>query len=251
MALIFRTDDLTKWGTGKGDNLAPVEFDLNFWQLLERVAALESTPAEARSIDTFSVVGNQFTVTMSDATTEGPFTLPVSNLIFRDTWLPSEVFVAQTVFWVGDTVYITLLNHETALTFDPDANDGLGHNYYRKIFGPQSVTPNDVHMFIGGIMFDDQLIFYTEATRAWQLPASLTGSRFRSRVAAADITIVTLKKNASDIGTITWALGGFIPTVSFASAVSFAIGDSFSVHGPAVSDTTLADTAFDFLGTRI
>lgn len=64
------------WGTGKGSNLTEAEFDNNTYTDQLAIQDLVDNPPEARSIDTFSQVGSQFYVNMTDATQEGPFQLP-------------------------------------------------------------------------------------------------------------------------------------------------------------------------------
>lgn len=249
MAITFVTTDMTRWGVGTGVPHNAAAADIIIWDLLQRIIALEAGAPDPRSITGFSVVGNQLTVTMSDATNEGPFTLPISSFIFLDGFIPATIFKANSIFPANDALWLVTQDHLTDAVFDPGRT--IVGDVYRKVFGVPSVAPNDLHMFMPGGLANAQLILYTEATRRWQLPASLTGSRFRSQVAAANIAVVTLKKNGSDIGTLSWALGGSIPTVTFASAVTFDVSDKFSVHGPSPADTTLADISFDFLGNRI
>ena len=61
MGIVYRTDDNARWGAGKGSNLTPAEVDLNFWEVIERLVALETDPPTAISIDDVSVAGNQMT----------------------------------------------------------------------------------------------------------------------------------------------------------------------------------------------
>ena len=58
-------------------NLATAEVDENFYDLDTRVVTLEDeTLAAVNQIASISVIGSQMTITMEDATTFGPFTLP-------------------------------------------------------------------------------------------------------------------------------------------------------------------------------
>lgn len=110
--------------------------------------------------------------------------------------------------------------------------------------------PNDMSIFLPGTMSNAQLCYRRKATRAFTLPLGLSGAYFLAGAAATASTVVTLKKNGTSIGTLTWAIAGTVPTVAFTGAVSFAGGDTFSVHGPATADATLADISFDFFGNR-
>jgi hypothetical protein len=96
MTLAYRTAGA--WGAGEGGRLPSHTIDLNFYELLTRVIALEADPDDPRSIDSFTVDGNSLTINMSDATSEGPFILPTSTFIFRDEWTPATLYVTQTFF---------------------------------------------------------------------------------------------------------------------------------------------------------
>lgn len=107
----------------------------------------------------------------------------------------------------------------------------------------------DIGVFIPGKPTAGQIVLRFSAVRAFNLPASLTGSVFSSGVASAANVVFTIKKNGASIGTIAFSTSSTgVPT--FASAVSFAINDLLTIEAPAVADTTMQDIALDFLGTR-
>lgn len=246
MAIIFVTAGA--WGPGTGVPHTPAQADNNFFELRERITAIETTPPEAISIDDITIIGDQLTFLLTDATTRGPFTVPVATFIPRGEWTAATIYAKNSVVSNAGRLYWIPEAHTSAATFDPDAT-GVGPLYV-KILDPP-IQPNDYHVFIGSTMIDAQLLLFNESVRRWQLPASLTGSRARSQVAATAETIVTLKRNGVSIGTLTWAAAGTIPVASFASAVTFEIDDTFSLHGPAIADATLSDISFDLLGNRI
>jgi hypothetical protein len=76
--LKFRTTDNTKWGagggSGTGGNLTPTEADEDIWALHSRILAVEDNPPTAISIESFTVIGSQMQVNMSDGSTQGPTT---------------------------------------------------------------------------------------------------------------------------------------------------------------------------------
>lgn len=85
--------------------------------------------------------------------------------------------------------------------------------------------------------------------RAVTFPASLTGSSADAGTAATASTTFTLLQNGSSIGTIVFGAGSSSGTITFASPVTFAAGDTFQISAPATADATLADIAFTFKGT--
>lgn len=142
MTKVYRTDDPTRWGTGKGSNLAPVEFDLNNWDDETRLTALEQHQTNAVGISGFSQPSpTQFLVQMDDSTTRGPFTLPTGAWTFRGTWAPSTVYAVNDVVAYSTSVYIVLVAHTSASTFDPGATDGMGHNLYGLLFTVEGSLP--------------------------------------------------------------------------------------------------------------
>jgi hypothetical protein len=110
--------------------------------------------------------------------------------------------------------------------------------------------PHDIHVYQPGEPADGAIVCRFQATRAFALPASLTGSVFTAVTAATASTTFTLKKNGSSIGSVAWSAAGTVGTPTFASDVSFAAGDILLLEAPAPADATLADISFDILGNR-
>jgi hypothetical protein len=130
MAIIFRTAG--PWGPGQGSNLAAAQVDGNFWELLSRLAYLEDhAPAALVSIDYFSVSGSLLTIHMTDHSIRGPFELPVAEWRFHtEGWQPDTDYVPQDVLPYNGSAYLVLWPHHSAGSFDPGANDGMGHDFY-------------------------------------------------------------------------------------------------------------------------
>jgi hypothetical protein len=235
--------------TVKGSNLTVAELDGNFTALDDRVSTLETSPPEAVSIDTIEIVGNQITVTMTDATTRGPFQIPTATWHAKGEWTAATNYLAFDLVTNSGNLYLILRAHLSDAVFDAAREDVDGF-FYSLIFSAPA-QPNDLHVFVGGQMNDAQLILFYQSTRRWQLPVDLIGSLFDAQSAADDATIIDLQKNGLSIGTLSWGIGQFVPIIDFTAAITFEIGDTFSIIGPATADATLADISFDLLGTRI
>ncbi len=133
--LTFRTTDGTKGGAGKGSDLDAVEVDLNFWWLYSHLNTLIDNPPAAINISGFTTVGSQFYVNMDDHSTFGPYQLPIAKWNPRGEWQALTAYSEQDLVTVNNTsVYLVLFNHTSASTFDPGANDGMGHDYYGLLF---------------------------------------------------------------------------------------------------------------------
>jgi Carbohydrate-binding module family 5/12 len=141
MAIIYRTSGT--WGAGKGANLVAGEVDGNFYEVVQRLTTVEDTmPAAANGIAFFSIDGDLFSVHMTDGTIQGPYQLPTLAWNFRDVWLPSTVYAVNDVVTMNGSVYMVLVNHTSATSFDPGANDGAGNDYYGLLLtNPSNVLP--------------------------------------------------------------------------------------------------------------
>lgn len=150
ISLVYRTANLLKWGSGKGSNLRPDEYDNNNWTIAQAILSIQhSIPDATIGIDYFSIAGDQLTVHMSDHTLRGPYTLPTFQWTFRNppngAWQPVVVYDVGDVFTANGSVYLTLILHTSAGTFDAHALDGFGHNLY----GLLLTNPGDV-LPVGG-----------------------------------------------------------------------------------------------------
>ena len=147
MTTTYRTSNPPFW-TGVGRPLTFTETDTNWYDKETRLDTLEAEIASHNAgIDYFSVTGDQFYVHLTDHTTLGPYQLPTIAWHFRTdgsptgTWLPSTLYNAMDVFQENGSLYQVNLTHTSALTFDPHATDGLGHNLYTLLLTMPDVLP--------------------------------------------------------------------------------------------------------------
>lgn len=84
---------------------------------------------------------------------------------------------------------------------------------------------------------------------AWSLGTSAPGVA-RAAVAATASTVLSLTKNGSQIGTVTFGAGSSSGTVVVSSAQTFAVGDTIGINGPAVADSNLSTVAVTISGTQ-
>lgn len=174
----------------------------------------------------------------------------------RTVTLPA---VKRTVVFVVPstaTNTISLIKGSTTLTLSPGVTyivhtDGTANSVDAAVCGEAAgSTPYDFYAFVPGVMVNSMTILGIDALRAFTFPISLTGSVFKAGVAATGSTTVTLLKNGVSIGTVVWSASGTTGAITFAGAVSFAVGDIFTMTGPATADATLANIRFNFKGTR-
>lgn len=129
------------WGAGKGANLTPTEVDENFNELDTRIDAIEANPPTAIYLVYFEIRdGNQLYGIMSDLSEIGPITVPDYSWQYKDAWQTGFSYKPLDFFTRPEGVYLVVYPHVSSGTFDPDANDGLGNNYYQLILPPPPVA---------------------------------------------------------------------------------------------------------------
>lgn len=221
----------------KGSNLTPAEVDGNFTDLDGRVTTLETTPPSPNNIASITLVGSQLTITMDDASTFGPFTVPIALLHWRDEWTALEDYTELDLVLVDfDGVYLVLQDHTAAATFDAGRLIG-GDPVYRKIIGLIPFTL-DVPWFWKGTLPDGELIYRYVANEAVVFPAfgDLSTAHFTPPTAGQNIDI---QLNGVSQGALAVATDG---TYFFSNdTVTMAAGDYLDFVSPSPPDGTLAD----------
>jgi hypothetical protein len=183
MDITFRT--LGAWGAGKGTNLEASEVDNNFWSLAEAIIALQNNPPLPNGIASITVSGTQMTITLTDGTVMGPFTLPVLTFRWRGEYSAGTAYAALDVFTVSTgnpfidpaTVRYGIFLVQIAGaygTFDPDLTDTGGSPVFLQLFGSVDTllsTLADVQISSGGPFSGDALVWDdtagTAGTGAW------------------------------------------------------------------------------------
>lgn len=241
--VIFRTTDGTRWGAGKGANLTPTEVDRNFWALHERMTDLELYPIQPLEIESIDVVGNQMTITLSDGVTIfGPFTLPTAAFNWTGDFQPDHNYAAFDLLIANDNLYMVLTAHTSGGSFV------MGPNYQLLMPVPKVF---DVGFFFPqkpgfGIPAGEPMFAHV-ALRDWYLLEDATGSLARLRVATTAELVFTIRKNTTDVGTITFAAAATTGTIVM-DATSFAAGDHLRILAPDAVDDTAIDLTLSLAG---
>jgi hypothetical protein len=116
--IIFKNTD-TRWGAGVERRLTSLEVDENFFEVIERIIALEENPIQPMEIQSIEVDGTEMTITLSDGlTTFGPFELPQAAFNFVGDYAPGE-YSRMDVFLEDQGMYLVLEDHEAPTEFNP------------------------------------------------------------------------------------------------------------------------------------
>lgn len=130
LALAFKntTGDYSGTGAGLGGRLTSAQADNNNWLIKQAIETLQA--ATGKTIDSCSAVGNQLTITYTDATTD-VITLPTAIWTWRGDF--AEVsYAVNDLFSSSGTIYLVLIAHTGALPFDAGLQSG-GNSVYQKI----------------------------------------------------------------------------------------------------------------------
>lgn len=142
----FRTTDLTRWGYGTGAFLPADVIDRSFWSIVVRLNALEhgAVGGGGKGIDYISSNGLALTVTYTDHTMDGPFTLPIAEWEDKGRWAPATIYAANDIVYYSTGVYRVRVPHTSASTFDPNASDGAGHNLYSLVLRIPAIPSRNI-----------------------------------------------------------------------------------------------------------
>lgn len=122
------------WGPSTNDRrLTAPEADGNINNLALAIQDLIDNPVEGVSVSEISVTGRQVTFHMSDASTHGPFDLPIAQPRYRGEWVTATAYSTFDIIKVTlSGTYMVLQDHTSESTFDEDASNSDGA-YYVKI----------------------------------------------------------------------------------------------------------------------
>lgn len=106
-----------------------------------------------------------------------------------------------------------------------------------------------VTAFVGGGVLDGSEVLCSHVfTQDVSFDAGLASSEARSGVAATAQAVLTIKKNSTSIGTITFAAAATTGTFAMSADQSFADGDKLEIIAPSSTDATLARLAITLVG---
>jgi hypothetical protein len=169
MDLTFRT--LGAWGSGKGANLTPGEVDNNFWELAQAIVDLAANPALPVGIANITVSGTSMTITLTDGTVMGPFTLPVLTFRWRGEWQPFTTYAELDVFTVTHVgIYMVQVEHTTGAAFEPDllVPPTTGSPAYLMLFGSTDASLSALPDVALTDVQDGDVLVWDEPTGTWQ-----------------------------------------------------------------------------------
>src|SRR5262245_13031771 len=250
------------WGTGTGTPNSAAQVDGNFYDVDQRIVALDADLAEGKRIDTVTYTTNSMTFHFTDGSSQ-VIPLPVATLNYVGDCVNSTPYVRGNLFTSGNGFFQVLEDHTTPAypaPFNPNADDGsTDHNPLYALWFPIRDVNYDAAIFVPGSIQREanELLFVGIANRAMNLAAGNVAAfayldSGNDSTGATDI-IVSIEKNRTEIGTITFAAGGTIDSdggqpgeFNIPATTNFAEGDTYALRitqsdnaGPAGLSVTL------------
>lgn len=130
MTITYRTAGA--WGAGKGSNLTAAEVDGNFYDLDQRLDALEAAIPAPNEIASFNLSGSQLSVVMDDATIFQAGSLITARFNFRGDWTPSTAYAHLDVVRATGGTFVVFAPHTSGAVFNADelnVDDERLYNY--------------------------------------------------------------------------------------------------------------------------
>jgi hypothetical protein len=263
---VYRTDDGTKWGTGKGSNLTPAEVDDNIWELRTAIDAVIASPPVAVSIVSVSQSDDktQLTFNTSDSESIGPFTLPVLEFRWRDIWEPATLYEVLDIFQVpGVGMYAVVANHTSAGVFDKNAVSGSPPVVLYKemfVFAPAQNIVYDMGFYYPGMLKDIpgsvDRIYEEPIARKILLPVvPMSGSFHRAHLRTPASTAVqdfVIYQNSTNIGTVHFEIASNAGTVTINADVNLiADVDMLGVGRQGADDAVAAGLSIVFAAQQV
>jgi hypothetical protein len=233
------------WGAGTGAPNSAAQVDGNFYDVDQRIVALNADLAEGKRIDSVTYTSNSMTFHFTDGSTQ-VIPLPIATLEFVGEWLNSTPYTRGQMFsFRGLGIYQVLVDHVTPPVpepFDPNAtDDSTDNNPLYALWIPLRDVNYDAAIFVPGSIqrAADELLFQGIANRSMVLAAGNAHAYAYLDVGVATGTsiILSIEKNRTEIGTITFAVGSGIDTdggqpgaFSIPADAGFAEGDSYALR---------------------
>lgn len=124
------TADYTGTGAGLAGRLTSAQADNNSWLIKQAVEALQA--ATGKTISSATATGNQLTITYTDATTD-IITLPTATWTWRGEWDAGTSYAVNDLFSESGTIYLVLVAHTAATSFDAGETSTATGDLYQKI----------------------------------------------------------------------------------------------------------------------
>ncbi|CAH0447865.1 hypothetical protein SM033_00041 [Vibrio phage vB_VpaM_sm033] len=158
---------------------------------------------------------------------------------FKGYFSAANTYVADDSVLVADG--INLYVYTAKATILPKAFDA--NDWTQKL----SFTKPELHYtkaFLSETLRDDELLCVDNPVRKFQLATIPLASSAVAQTAATGTCVISILKNDTEVGTVTWNAGETEGTFSVPATVNFSTTDLIKLQVKGSADSTLADIAF-------
>lgn len=235
MTIVYVTSGA--WGAGSATPNSAAQVDGNFFDLDQRVVGLNADLAEGKRIDHMTYTANSMTFIFTDGTSQ-IIPLPIAVLTLVGEWLNSKTYLrGDMVTYTPLGIFQVLQDHVTPpppAKFDANAVDGSGNPLYQ-LFMPLRDVNYDAAVFVPGSIqrTPGTLLWQGIANRAMKLPlgnAGCYGYLATASATGAAAIVLSIEKNGTEIGTITFAATAQTGAFSIPAEADFIAGDRYALR---------------------
>jgi len=234
------------WGTGTGAPNSAAQVDGNFHDVDRRIVTLNADLAEGKRIDTVTYTSSSMTFHFTDGTSQ-VIPLPVVQMQYVGAWVNDAPYAPGHLFTAANGFWQVLVSHTTPpypAPFDPNATDeSTDQNPLYQLWMPLTYLNYDAAIFVPGSIqrVPDELLFMGINNRSMRLGAGDEHAYAyldvgNDSTGATDV-ILSIEKNGTEIGTITFSAGGDIDTsggqagtFNLPTDTDFAEGDHYTLR---------------------
>jgi hypothetical protein len=230
------------WGTGTGAPNTASQVDGNFYDVDQRIVALNADLADGKRIDSVTYTDTSMTFHFTDGTTQ-TIPLPIATITYVGQWTNSTPYTrGQMISARGIGMFQVLVDHVTPAlpaAFNPNVTDGSGNPLY-SYWMPLYDVNYDAAIFVPGTAqrTAGEVLFQAVAGRTMQLVSGDAHAHAYLDVGIASGTsiILSIQKNRVEIGTVTFAVGGLdagggkVGAFNIPTTVQFAEGDTYALR---------------------
>jgi hypothetical protein len=234
------------WGAGTGAPNSAAQVDGNFYDVDQRIVALDADLAEGKRIDSVTYSSNSMTFHFTDGSTQ-VIPLPVATFQYVGAWMNDAPYGPGHLLTAANGFYQVLETHTTPpwpAPFDPNATDeSTDLNPLYQLWMPLHDINYDAAIFVPGSVQREpgELLFQGIANRAMRLGSGDEGAYAYLDVGndatGGDDIILSIEQNGTEIGTITFEANGDIDSDGgqagdfvILAAVDFAEGDRYALR---------------------